>query len=60
MERIISKITIAATMERVWILSKLAIFQKVGLNLFLLLFETHADKQRVEGGDRGFFIIYFL
>lgn len=49
-------------MANIWSLSKPEIFQEVGTNLFVIVFNTHVDKQKVEKGrpwlfDNSLFVI---
>lgn len=59
-KRAISKEVIVTTMVKVWRVSKSSIFKYLGNNVFIITFEIHADKQKVEGGHPGLFdIVYF-
>lgn len=46
----ISKEVVITTMAKVWRISKPAVFKELGNNVFIITFETHADKQKLEGG----------
>lgn len=45
---VISKSIISSTMAKNWTLSKPATLLEVGSNLFIIVFNTHANKQKVE------------
>lgn len=47
--RIISKEILRLRMAKVWRVSKAAIFTEVSANIFVITFDTHADKLRVWG-----------
>ncbi|XP_042962419.1 uncharacterized protein LOC122296681 [Carya illinoinensis] len=48
--RTISKVVLESTMAKVWRISKAAIFTEVSTNIFVVTFETQADKLRVSEG----------
>lgn len=50
LEKQIEKEVLASTMAKVWRLSKQAMFQEVGSNVFVIAFNTHADKVKVMEG----------
>ncbi|XP_035543563.1 uncharacterized protein LOC118347656 [Juglans regia] len=54
-DRQIGKNIVETTMAKVWRLSKPAIFTKMGKNIFIITFATHADKNRVMSGRPRFF-----
>ncbi|XP_018821372.1 uncharacterized protein LOC108991470 isoform X2 [Juglans regia] len=54
-ERTIRRNIIAATMAKIWKLSRPAVFQEVGANLFVIIFNTQEDKQKIEKGKPWMF-----
>ncbi|XP_041009439.1 uncharacterized protein LOC121253498 [Juglans microcarpa x Juglans regia] len=61
-DRVISKSVIMSIMSKIWCLSKPTVFQVVGKNCFVVVFNNHADKLKVEGGrpwlfDNNLFIL---
>ncbi|KAF5447877.1 hypothetical protein F2P56_033394, partial [Juglans regia] len=54
-ERTIRRNIISATMAKIWKLSRPALFQEVGANLFVIIFNTHEDKQKIEKGKLWMF-----
>lgn len=55
--RYISKEVLGSTMEKVWRISKAAIFLEVCTNTFVITFNTIADKDRVWAGRPWLLII---
>lgn len=54
-EHNIGKDIIGSTMARIWRISKRPIFQEVDINIFVVTFATHADKQKILEGKPWLF-----
>lgn len=48
--RVVGKEVLQTTMQKIWVLSKLVEFTEVGRNIFIISFNTEADKEKVMNG----------
>lgn len=49
-DRQFGKQVVESTLTKIWSLSKLTVLREVGRNMFVVIFATHANKQRIEDG----------
>ena len=56
------KEVIASAMGKIWRISKRAVFQEVGKNVFVITFANHADRQRILAGKPWLFanVLFFI